>query len=362
MGYPVLKIRSVAIMFICLFACRPPFGISNRDARNGPRRMPDRWRALLVLTCVAGLLGANSFSAHGQFEPEVDSGGAQLGDEAVHHYKVGVEVTAVGGACRGLFATIPVPLDWPEQEVRIVEEEISPSVQAIRYRTIGGSVKQMLVEIPQLTRGEKAHALATFEVRRRAILAPQETSGYQIPKRVPRKIKVFLGPSPFIESRHHKIRSLAKETVADKETAWEKVEAIYDYVREHIEYKDGPLKGALRALRDGDGDCEELTSLFIAMCRAVGVPARTVWVPGHCYPEFYLVDAEGKGGWFPCQAAGTRAFGQMPEQRPILQKGDNFRVPEKPRQRQRYVAEFLKGVPVKGGGRPKVRFIREMLD
>ena len=52
-----------------------------------------------------------------------------------------------------------------------------------------------------------------------------------------------------------------------------------------------------------------------------------VWVPGHCYPEFYLEDAEGRGHWIPCQAAGTRAFGSMPEHRPILQKGDNFRVP-----------------------------------
>jgi len=302
------------------------------------------------------------FPAGAQFEPATDSGGASLGEAAVHHYKVGVEVTAVGGACRGLFATIPVPLDWPEQEVRVVEEDISPSVQAIRYRTIGRSVKQMLVEIPQLARGEKAHALATFEVRRRAILAPEDTSGYQIPKRVPREMKIFLGPSPFIESRHYKIRSLAKKTVADKDAAWEKVEAIYDYVREHVQYKNGPLKGALRALRDGTGDCEELTSLFIAMCRAVGVPARTVWVPGHCYPEFYLADASGKGHWFPCQAAGTRAFGAMPEQRPILQKGDNFRVPERPKQRQRYVSEFLKGRPVKGGGQPEVHFVRELID
>ena len=42
------------------------------------------------------------------------------------------------------------------------------------------------------------------------------------------------------------------------------------------------------ALRDGTGDCEELSSLFIALCRAHGIPARTVWVPDHCYPEFYL--------------------------------------------------------------------------
>ena len=72
------------------------------------------------------------------------------------------------------------------------------------------------------------------------------------------------------------------------------------------------------------------------------MPARTVWVPGHCYPEFYLEDAEGKGHWFPCQAAGVRSFGGIDEKRPILQKGDNFTVPKR-REKQRYVSEFLKG-------------------
>ena len=46
--------------------------------------------------------------------------------------------------------------------------------------------------------------------------------------------------------------------------------------------------------------------------------------------------------------------------RPILQKGDNFKVPEK-KERQRYVAEFLRGNNRRGGGRPVVTFVREAL-
>jgi hypothetical protein len=83
-------------------------------------------------------------------------------------------------------------------------------------------------------------------------------------------------------------------------------------------------------------------------------------VPDHCYPEFYLVEADGEGHWFPCQAAGTRAFGSMPELRPILQKGDNFKVPEDSKPR-RYVSEFLTGVPVRGGGQPEHTFVREFV-
>ena len=116
-------------------------------------------------------------------------------------------------------------------------------------------------------------------------------------------------------------------------------------------------KGALAALRDGTGDCEEMTSLFIAVCRASDIPARTVWVPGHCYPEFYLEDEEGKGHWFPCQAAGSRDFGGILEYRPVLQKGDNFRPPYDRSERQRYLAEHLTGT----GGKPTVKFVRKTL-
>ena len=67
--------------------------------------------------------------------------------------------------------------------------------------------------------------------------------------------------------------------------------------------------------------------MFIAICRALKIPARAVWVPDHTYPEFYLEDEKGKGHWFPCQAAGDYEFGAMSDDRPILQKGDRFRRP-----------------------------------
>ena len=43
--------------------------------------------------------------------------------------------------------------------------------------------------------------------------------------------------------------------------------------------------------------CEERAAVFIAFCRAVGIPARLVWVPSHNWAEFFLVDNDGKGQW-----------------------------------------------------------------
>ena len=306
--------------------------------------------SLAVAVCLAA-------SAAAQFQ-DGDPKGPKLGDSRVQRWQAGMVISAFGGPCKGLEGWTPFPVDWPEQEVRVVEEEIAPSAK-VSYQMVEGTVKMMQVKIAFLPAGAEAKAIVTFEITRRVQLPPEETAIYVLPdvRKLDRKLRMYLAPSPYIDSRHATIRSRAKQITADVDKAWDQVEAIYDWVRENVEYKEGPLKGALAAMKDGTGDCEELTSLFIALCRASGIPARTVWVPGHCYPEFYLEDDEGQGHWFPCQAAGSRAFGGIPEQRPILQKGDNFRPPYSTRERQRYLAEHLTGA----GGRPKVRFIRQLV-
>jgi len=297
--------------------------------------------------------------AAAQFK-QSETGGPKLGDSQTTCWRTGIIVTAVGGACRGITGYAPVPTDWPEQQVKVTEEEISPEAK-ITYQMVDGGVKIMNLRIPQLAASREAKALITVEITRCTLLPPDDTDGFVILDvgKLPREVRLYLAPSPMIESRHPSIRKLAKEVGADETQAWKRVEAIYDWVREKVKYENGPIKGALAALRDGTGDCEELTSLFIAICRAAGIPARTVWVPGHCYPEFYLSDEEGNGFWFPCQAAGTREFGGITETRPVLQKGDNFRPPTGGRERQRYMAEYLTGTPSPGGGKPQVRFIRE---
>ncbi len=292
---------------------------------------------------------------------EAPSKGAKLDKQLTQRWKVGMTIRAAG-PCAGIFGTAPIPTDWPEQQVRIVKEEVAPQAQ-LKYRTLDNGVRQLLVYIATLNAGETASVLVTVEVTKFSQLGPDDPSQLKIPEKLPRDIARFLAPSPMIESRHPKIVSLAKEVLKDKKeaSAWEQVEAIYDWVRDHVEYKNGDLKGAVAALKDGTGDCEELTSLFVALCRANRIPARCVWIPEHCYPEFYLQDDSGAGYWIPCQAAGTRDFGGMPDFRPILQKGDNFKVPEI-KEPQRYVAEFVKMNAIKiGTAKPKVDFVRQLL-
>jgi hypothetical protein len=281
----------------------------------------------------------------------------RFGREQTKQFRVGFNVDASAGSVTGIVATMAVPMDWPEQTVKIVKEEITPNCR-VTYRNLDGGVKQMVVNIPRLAKGEKASVEQIYECTLREILPPEETTDFVIPKKVNKDLAKLLLPSPFIESNSPEIKKLAAEIIQGQSTAWEQSEAILNWVRENVKYKFATdIKPAIAALKDKEGDCEELSSLFIAFCRVNKIPARAVWVPGHTYPEFYLEDAAGNGHWFPCQAAGnSKEFGQMYEDRPILQKGDNFKVPEE-KMPQRYVKQFLKAANAQAD--PKVQFILE---
>jgi hypothetical protein len=287
-----------------------------------------------------------------------DSPGVRLGEPTKSTWRFGVVVKAAGGPVSGIVATMPVPMDWPEQTVKVVSEEKSPGVGRVSTRVLDGGVKQLVVSIPRLAAGQEASFVQTTEVSKRPILEPVDVAMYSAPAKNSRELAKFLLPSPYIESNSPKIKQRAGEVTAGKAPGWEQVAAAFDWVRENVKYEFAEqIKPAVAALEDGQGDCEELSSLVIALCRASKIPARAVWVPGHCYPEFYLVDEQGKGHWFPCQAAGEeRQFGSMVEERPILQKGDNFKVPEE-RGAQRYVKQALTAKDA--AAPPEVRFIME---
>jgi transglutaminase-like putative cysteine protease len=317
-----------------------------------------QWRRAAMLTIA--LLSCATVS-HAQFLEEDDSVGVQYGEYVVQRWKAGVEFTAGRAGCRGVIATVPIPANWPEQRVRLVEEDTSSGTR-LTYRNLPPGVRQMMVANPSVPSGQSFHSLITVEVARAEQIPPEDTTPFVIPtsRTLPSQARSFLRPSPFIESTHSRMRTIYNETTSEYESAWDKVSAIYDYVRDNVEYKDEQqsVKGAVAALNDGYGDCEDMTSLFIAICRAGDVPARTVWVDGHCYPEFLLLDDEENPHWFPCQVAGSYAFGGMPDLRIILQKGDLFRTPEEPDLRKRYAAEFLR---TSGAPPARYRFVRERL-
>jgi hypothetical protein len=144
-----------------------------------------------------------------------------------------------------------------------------------------------------------------------------------------RKIAVYLAPSPKIESDDPQVHKAAEEAIGQSTGAWEKVQAIHQWVHKNIAFTGDKenVQTCPQTLERRHGVCAELTSLTIAMLRASRFPARLVRIPNHVYYEVYLLDGEGRGHWLAGDA-GAQATIAL-DDRPggiILQKGDNVAI------------------------------------
>jgi hypothetical protein len=266
-------------------------------------------------------------------QPVVKDPDMNYTDPRTYRVKVGFRVEAAGGQLRDVTAIGPIPIDWPEQEVRLLREKISPGVR-ISQHVYPGQRAVITMTAPTIPQGETVTVERLYEVTRYRMefkLPPEELS---MPKRTPIEIRdQIVGTAPGLETKHPKIIALAdslkKESAADG--PWSETHAFWEWTRDNVQFQRGDFRGALYAVENRCGDCEELSALFVSLCRLANIGARTVWVDGtaagHNYPEFYLLDKKGVGHWIPAQVVGPAWFGEMAEYRPIFQKGDRFYDP-----------------------------------
>ena len=140
-------------------------------------------------------------------------------------------------------------------------------------------------------------------------------------------------------------RDLANSIVASKAGDLVRARALYDYVIDNLRYaRFGQNWGqgdAVYACNARSGNCSDFHALFIALCRAVDIPARFAIgaaVPSerneggidgyHCWAEFYT---EGK--WWPvdiseadkCSRLAGYFFGHHPANRIELSRGRDLK-------------------------------------
>ncbi|HVR69256.1 MAG TPA: transglutaminase-like domain-containing protein [Vicinamibacteria bacterium] len=124
---------------------------------------------------------------------------------------------------------------------------------------------------------------------------------------------LFLHPEPFLESDAPEIVAEAALVVEASRVAGVRpgprahAERLVRHVNDIIEKKPTvSLPSALEVLRTRVGDCNEHTALYVALARALGIPARIavglVHLHGafyyHAWPEVYLAEEDG-GLWLP---------------------------------------------------------------
>ena len=120
--------------------------------------------------------------------------------------------------------------------------------------------------------------------------------------------QAYLAAEPLLESDDPLVRAEAEAAVRGVDGDRARAERLTRYVNGLLDKKPTvSLPSAREVLRTKVGDCNEHTALFVAMARAVGIPARIavglVFMHGafyyHAWPEVYLTERSGLGLWLP---------------------------------------------------------------
>jgi transglutaminase-like putative cysteine protease len=145
-------------------------------------------------------------------------------------------------------------------------------------------------------------------------------------------LRAFLRPEPLIQSENPRIRARARAIIGRERDPARAAELLLRWVTGQVDKRiTRSMPSAVQVLEQRRGDCNEHTVLYVALARAVGLPARAaaglVYLDGrfyyHAWPEVYL-GGGGGGDWvavdptlgeFPADAAHLRfAIGGLARQ------------------------------------------------
>ena len=136
---------------------------------------------------------------------------------------------------------------------------------------------------------------------------------------IPPEARKYLEADFWVPSNDPKIRAQARKITAGKKGILQKARAVYDWTVENTR-RDPNVPGCglgnvEATLASRTGKCADISSVFVALARSAGVPAREVFGlrlgrPGetdltdghHCWAEFYLPGT----GWVPVDPADVR--------------------------------------------------------
>jgi hypothetical protein len=267
--------------------------------------------------------------------------------------KIGIEMEGVGNA-DSLLATTPVPVGHPEQKIEEFNLETKGCEAVVRELAPG--MGQLFLSAESIAKGDVVSAIAQYKLSLLKQYHKYERDQFPALQKPAAEVrKAYLQDSPGIQTGSRQVRALAAQLTEGLTHPWDIAQRFANWIPQNIRPQIGSYTSVTTALDKRLGDCEEMAGVFVALCRAVGIPARLVWVPNHNWAEFFLVDGDGKERWIPAHTACYSWFGWTGAHELVIQKGDRVHVPEQ-HKRVRLLEDWMQW----GGRKPRTRFVAEL--
>lgn len=224
-----------------------------------------------------------------------------------------------------LAVTIAAPDD--SKDVRVwIPYPVSNNTQDISHVRITGNFSQSGIYGEKETGNLALYAEWTTPIKDRAITLTFDATARELIKRdfpavepgIPVEIREYLKNTVFTPT-DGKVREIALGITNDRQKISEKARAVYQWVVENTA-RDPNVIGCgtgevEKVIAKKSGKCADISSVFVALARAAGVPSREVFglrlgkkdeedMTGghHCWAEFYVPGY----GWAPADAADVR--------------------------------------------------------
>ncbi len=224
-------------------------------------------KIVMIMLLYLLLLAQPSFSIIAKIDDPANIGEMKV--KIIQHGKIIVS----GGKLEWAKINLTIPQDNSNQQVitdeKYVEDELKNNILTIT----------------------KNDPLNIIDYSAESIVTINERTTLNIPETymIPDDVKIYLKPTPNIQSNNTEIIKLAKDLTKDSKTDFERIAKLAEWVNANVEYKISQgteAKDAVWTLKNKVGTCDEFSSLFIALARAAGYPAR--YISGYAY---------GKDGW-----------------------------------------------------------------